>query len=244
MSEIKLVVIRHGRFFIPALMLLLVISIIKMCIDTLLVQQIYSISLILIFSGMSVYALDYLITLVGVNKDYLMLSSPMSRFITAQINCSVLTLYLALGGAIVALTSKSTNLVQVDLAVFVQYIFSVLSSLYLMLCIVVLLKKIRSSMAYRIGAWMCFIIVICILAALVISNISLISSSENWLIGSTTLSSGSVIYTSALPIVLFDPINPVHLTITFALYNAALFAGCFCLSCVLMRRPCDYVSLS
>ncbi|WP_058234754.1 hypothetical protein [Devriesea agamarum] len=243
MTDLRLMAFKHGRIMMPLILLMAILSIVRLISDDVIVQQIHGIGVMLLSVGLAVYALDYLIRLIGLSEDRLLLLSPKPRWIIAALSSLVMGILLTIGyiAAIIPQVSADGDELLNQLIMFVSYIVSVFSGLGLMVFVVYLLKGVRGKTALRASTWLLFVVIVGAAMAACILSVIHLTEHSNWSIGVASNNSAVNVYATILPVTVLDVKDIAGLALSFAGANAIAGLIFWVSASLLARRPNNYI---
>lgn len=106
MNDLRMVLCRHGRFFLPILVLALVVAIAGRVGSGQMVAQMHALGVMLLSFGASLYALDYLVRHVALCSERIFFLSPLPRWKMAGLHGCVLWSFLMVLYVVVSLSDS------------------------------------------------------------------------------------------------------------------------------------------
>jgi len=230
---------------LPLVGMLVVLAGIRSFNDELVVQQIYGVSSMLLFVGLTTYSLDAVQRVVGLGEDRLLLLSPRSRWSVAAKTISVVCVFLAAGylATLIPHLEEVSAQPGVHVMGLVGYIISIVAGLGLMLFVVYLLKPIRNRVWFVLGSWLLFGAVVATTAVGCILALTRGADMTNWLLGVSAGDGFTNVYASVLPITVGGIPQGSKVPLAFVAGNLLLAVFFWLLAALLARRPNNYLRL-
>ncbi len=185
MSDISLMMRKHGRFMVPLLALLLILAGVRLASDSSVVLGIYGIGGMLLSVALTIYGLYSIVSLISKCNDRLMLLSPMSRWSLLINNLLVVSGYLVIGYVIMCIPSFGEGKIEAPLffTELLSYLVSIFSGFGIMACFAYLFKKVGKSSHAPLMVSAFFIVVQCMLPYLLIKFLNSYLGEIVWVIG-------------------------------------------------------------
>lgn len=244
-SDNRLFAVKYGRTMVPLIAMILVLSVVRLSLDQLVVQQVYGIGVMLIEVALTLYALDASLRLTGLCDDRLLLLSPLSRWQLAVRSTCVLSTYLLLGyiaTLLPLLNSQSVNLT-LQLANLLGYGVSVFTGLGLMLLITYAVKSIRERFQFILSTWVLFSVTTALAVALCVHSLNSAVPSANWLLGVSSAENTVNLYAANLPVTAVGLAGHTPTVFLFILTNLILGAVFWAGTLALARRKHNFIRL-
>ena len=244
-SDNRLFAVKYGRTMVPLITMILILSLVRLSLDQLVVQQVYGIGVMLIEVALTLYALDASLRLTGLCDDRLLLLSPLSRWQLAVRSTCVLSLYLLLGyiaTLLPLLNSQSVNLT-LQLANLLGYGVSVFTGLGLMLLITYAVKSIRERFQFILSTWVLFSVTTFLAVALCVRALNSAVPSANWLLGVSSAENTINLYAANLPVTAVGLAGHTSTVFLFILTNLVLGAVFWAGALALARRKHNFIRL-
>lgn len=230
---------------LPLVAVVAMLSLVRLFSDELLARQIYGIGVMLLTVGLTIYALDSVVRLIGLGDDRLLLLSPLPRWRLATLSILILSAFLLLcylATLLPLLKEPSINVAAHGVGLL-SYAVSVLTGLGLMLFIVYVIKGFRRRASYVILAWTLFAVVVAGLVTACISALDRLANLDQWILGVSASDSAVNIYASILPIAVIGVSGGDGIVILLSLCNLALGALLWIAATLLARKATNYLRL-
>ena len=245
MSDAKLILLKHGRVIIPIIGLSVALSIVRMFSDALFSVQLHGVGTMLVFTGLTLYALDAIMRLVGLGDDRLMLLSPAPRWLLATHVVAQLAGLLTVAYVVALLPLFRMTGVdwRIEAVKALAYVVSVLAGLGLMLLVVYSLKGIGRRMLFLATCWVTYIVIVGLLTVLCVWPLQSVFTLRDWLLGVSGRTDTANVYAALLPLTVNGLSERSDVVLLFTAGNAALACLTWAASALFGRRRQNYLKL-
>lgn len=245
MNDWNLALIRHARVLGPLIGAMLLVSITRLFSDSILMEQIHGITTMLLAAGITVYALDALVRLIGLADDRLALMSPRSRWQVLLVNAAVLAALLVLGyiaHVIPTLVHQGMNVADQFWELF-AYLVSVCAGFGLMTMLVYLLKPIRTRGTFRSSTWGLVAVTQLGLIAGTVAIVIAVLGEGRWVLGVSGAQGTGNVYAGFVPVTILQAESAHTPILLFVVANACLAAVMWIFGWILSRRKNNFIEL-
>lgn len=221
MSDWRLAVLRHGRVLAPLVGASCILVVVRLFSDHLAAKQVHGIGVMLLMVAMTVYALDYVIGVIGLGNDRLLLLSPTSRFRTLLMSCTVMSGYLVAGYVVTSIpawheTTRGWPSVLLEGA---GYLTSLFVGFGMVSALTYSAKFVRGRGAMRIVCWAAVTALQAVLSGMCAVMLVRHFGVESWIIGAGSDADVVNVFSGLIPISALGVHDPERLCWPFIATN-------------------------